>query len=176
MRLSKFYRPTLLVVLLLLMSAAVAKNDKQAAPSGTRVHHQYLTVPARDAAPGTKDVEPAKQTAPNQVVVPRLFAVPSEKPPPSARFPAFSKAETAVVRDYFLAHPAKGTPLPPVLVAAYGRDKVLPLGVEKKELPWGLMKRLPLRLDQEYCQVGRDVVILERETQFVIDIMKDVFG
>jgi hypothetical protein len=169
MRLPSFFRPMLLLVLLLLMSAALAKNDKQLAPNGTRVHHEYLTTPARDAAP-------AKQTAPSQTVLPGLLVLPREKPAPSERFPGFSKAENAVVRDYFLKNPAKWTALPPGLVKEYGRDKALPLGVEKKELPWGLMKRLPLRLGQDYGQVGRDVVIIERETGLVIDIMKDVFG
>lgn len=169
MRLSNFYRPTVLVVLVLVMSAAIAKNEKQAAPN--RVHHQYLTTPARGAA-----AAPAKQTASPIVLPGTMLVLPRAKPPPSERFPGFSNAENAVVRDYFLKHPAKWTALPSDVAAAYGRDKALPLGVEKKELPWGLMKRLPLRVGQEYCQVGRDVVIIERETQLVIDIMKDVFG
>lgn len=157
MRLSNV-RSTVALALLVSLSPAIAKNDEQTKANGARVHHDFLAAPTRDAVPGQKEL------APSPVVPPRKAVA------------AFSRSENAVVRDYFVRHPMKWTALPPGLVKEYGRGKPLPLGVEKKELPWGLTKRLPLRLGCEYRQVGRDVVIIDKETLLVIDIMKDVFG
>src|SRR5262245_33894439 len=164
MPIAKFLLSTLLLGVLLSASLGIAKNDKSASPTVAKAVVFKIDGNDPSTRAGGLIAAPPKELASTQIVVrPRKIAL-------------FSRPENAVIRDYFLQHPAPATALPPDIAKDYVRGEVLPLGIEKKVLPWGLMKRLPLRIGCEYAQIGRDVVLIDTETLVVVDIMKDIFN
>ncbi len=69
---------------------------------------------------------------------------------------------------------AKRDSLPPGLQKHLERGGKLPPGLEKRNLPPGLEGKLPKRKGQDRVIVGNDVVLIERATGLVLDILIDV--
>lgn len=70
---------------------------------------------------------------------------------------------------------AKRDTLPPGLAKQLERNGRLPPGLEKRELPAGLKARLPRRSDDlERVIVDNDIVLIEKGTRLILDVLKDV--
>jgi len=97
----------------------------------------------------------------------------------------FSTHDQDIIRDYYhdqysnlppgLAK--RGGNLPPGLQKHLERDGTLPPGLQKlvQPFPVELERRLP-RLPEEYSRVtlGVDILILDRRTQRIMDIVRDI--
>lgn len=97
----------------------------------------------------------------------------------------FSSHDRDIIRDYYhdqysslppgLAK--RGGNLPPGLQKHLERDGTLPPGLQKRVQPFPveLERRLP-RLPEEYSRVtlGVDILILDRRTQRIMDIVHDI--
>ena len=97
----------------------------------------------------------------------------------------FSSRDRDIIRDYYhdqysnlppgLAK--RGGNLPPGLQKHLERDGTLPPGLQKRIQPFPveLERRLP-RLPEEYSRVtlGVDILILDRRTQRIMDIVRDI--
>ena len=70
---------------------------------------------------------------------------------------------------------AKKEKLPPGLQKQLNRNGKLPPGLEKRVLPWELERKLAI-LPKGYgrFKIGADVVILNKKTSIIIDILFDV--
>lgn len=116
---------------------------------------------------------------------------------------AFSELEKQAIGDYYSGRygkkqqprkhkakkhkknkPSKGLPpglarrdrLPPGLEKQLQRDGTLPPGLAKRGLPDNLQALLPRPLPgQERVLVDNDVVLIERATGLILDILRDVF-
>ncbi len=72
---------------------------------------------------------------------------------------------------------AKKDTLPPGLEKQLKKNGTLPPGLAKRDLPKDLYRRLPRRSkDHERVLVGDDVVLIERTTGKVLDILRDVMN
>lgn len=72
---------------------------------------------------------------------------------------------------------AKKDTLPPGLAKQLEKNGTLPPGLAKKDLPHDLLERLPARYKgHERVIVGDDVVLLERTTGVVLDVLRDVMS
>jgi Ni/Co efflux regulator RcnB len=69
---------------------------------------------------------------------------------------------------------AKKENLPPGLQKQLQKNGTLPPGLAKRDLPSGLEGRLPKRKGQKRLIVGNDVVLIERATGLVLDILEGV--
>ena len=70
---------------------------------------------------------------------------------------------------------AKRDQLPPGLQRQLERNGRLPAGLAKRDLPADLISRLPRRTDnQEVTVVEGDVVLLDKATGIILDVIKDV--
>ena len=96
----------------------------------------------------------------------------------------FSQHERDEIRKYF-AQPQSSLPpglakrqsLPPGLQKHVNRTGHLPPGLEKQQLPGGLLSRLPKRSpDYERLLVGQDVMLVDQKTGLILDIMQNIFG
>jgi hypothetical protein len=97
----------------------------------------------------------------------------------------FSVRDRDVVRDYYRNENSNLPPglakrngnLPPGLQKHLERDGTLPPGLQKRVQPFpeDLERRLP-RLPDTYCRVtlGVDILILDRRTQRIVDIVHDI--
>jgi len=71
---------------------------------------------------------------------------------------------------------AKKESLPPGLEKQLQRNGTLPPGLAKRDLPSGLEARLPKRMGQKRLIVGNDVVLIERATGLILDILENVLS
>ena len=69
---------------------------------------------------------------------------------------------------------AKRDSLPPGLQKLLDRNGRLPPGLDRRALPEDLEKRLPARTDTERVIVDNDVVLIEKGTDLVLDVIRDV--
>lgn len=69
---------------------------------------------------------------------------------------------------------AKRDRLPPGLQKQLERNGRLPSGLDRRALPADLESRLPDRTDAERVIVGSDVVLIEKGTDLVLDVIRDV--
>ena len=69
---------------------------------------------------------------------------------------------------------AKRDRLPPGLQKQLERNGSLPPGLDRRALPADLEDRLPDRTDTERVIVGSDVVQIEKGTDLVLDVIRDV--
>ncbi|MFT6559663.1 MAG: hypothetical protein ACJAYR_003549 [Sneathiella sp.] len=104
----------------------------------------------------------------------------------------FSEIEKRIIDDYFKDHSEslknekkkgkkKGLPpglakkeqLPPGLQKQLERNGTLPPGLQKRSLPDDLLSRLPKRNSRfDRVIVDNDIVLLERGTNLILDILK----
>ena len=91
----------------------------------------------------------------------------------------FSERDRAIIVEYFRAHPSKKTPpalakrekLPPGL----GKRETLPPGLQGWSLPRDLESRLTaLPTTQVRILLGHDVVLIQRDSRVVLDILNGV--
>lgn len=69
---------------------------------------------------------------------------------------------------------AKRESLPPGLQKQLQKNGTLPPGLQKRQLPLNLTDQLPIRPeDFERIIVGADVLLIERSTNLIYDILKD---
>lgn len=96
-----------------------------------------------------------------------------------------TEAERRLIRDYFTTTPASALPpglakrdrLPPGLAAQVERNGVLPPGLSGQALPDDLTRRLPRRAAEiDRVVVGSDVLLIERGTRLILDILEDVIA
>jgi Ni/Co efflux regulator RcnB len=92
------------------------------------------------------------------------------------RYATFSQADNTLVRVYFAQHQVAWSGLPPGIAKNYARGKKLPPGISRRILPADLQARLPTRRGYDYARVGQDVVLIERATEIVVDVIERVFG
>ena len=69
---------------------------------------------------------------------------------------------------------AKRDSLPPGLQKQLDRNGRLPPGLDRKALPEELEDRLPKRTDTERVIVDNDVVLIQKGTDLVLDVIRDV--
>ena len=69
---------------------------------------------------------------------------------------------------------AKRDSLPPGLQKQLDRNGRLPPGLQRRALPADLENRLPARTDSERVIVDNDVVLIEKGTDLVLDVIRDV--
>ena len=96
------------------------------------------------------------------------------------RVERFSSDERRIIEDYYhQGKKAKKKGLPPGLQKKLDRDGKLPPGLQKRlePLPVDLDRRLP-RLPEYYERVilERDIVLIDRRTNRILDIIEDVIG
>ncbi len=71
----------------------------------------------------------------------------------------------------------KNKRMPPGLARQLEKNGTLPPGLARRELPAGLASRLPPRgSNQERVIVDNDVVLIEKGTGIILDILKDVIA
>jgi hypothetical protein len=67
--------------------------------------------------------------------------------------------------------------LPPGIAMKLERGGTVPPGIAKRDLPDDLVSRLPARTDGALRQiVGDDVVLIEKGTEIILDVIRDVVG
>ena len=64
--------------------------------------------------------------------------------------------------------------LPPGIAMKLERGGTLPPGIAKRDLPADLQSRLPYRSDAIRQIVGNDVVLIEKGTDIILDVIRDV--
>jgi len=69
---------------------------------------------------------------------------------------------------------AKRDRLPPGLQKQLDRNGRLPPGLDRRALPADLENRLPERTDTERVIVDNDVVLIQKGTDLVLDVIRDV--
>ena len=101
---------------------------------------------------------------------------------------SFLPEERRIIGEYFTKHRTKGLPpglakrggnLPPGLQKHLQRNGTLPPGLQKRLEPFpdDLERRLP-RVPDTWRRVilGRDVLLIERRTNRILDIIENVIG
>lgn len=64
--------------------------------------------------------------------------------------------------------------LPPGIAMKLERGGTLPPGIAKRDLPADFQSRLPYRSDAIRQIVGNDVVLIEKGTDIILDVIRDV--
>lgn len=94
--------------------------------------------------------------------------------PGAAGLVAFTAAEQARIRTWFLAHPQPVQPLPPGIARNLARGKPLPPGIAKRYAPAGLLAQLVPRPGFEVLVVGASILLVHAASGIVHDILTDV--
>lgn len=94
---------------------------------------------------------------------------------------AFGDDERRLIRDYFASDKglppglAKKQKLPPGLARQVQKNGTLPPGLEGRRLPGELERQLsPLPESYVRLRVGLDVVLMNRDTRVIVDIVEDI--
>ena len=93
-------------------------------------------------------------------------------PAPSGAVSVFTSIEIGQIRSYYAAQPPGALqPLPPGIARNLARGKPLPPGIAKRYAPAGLVALLTPRSGAEMLVVGANVVLVDRASRVVIDIV-----
>ena len=71
--------------------------------------------------------------------------------------------------------PGSYQPLPPGMRNRLAKGKPLPPGIAKKQVPPGMLARLPLHPGHEWLVIGVDLVLVDIKTRVSVDILAGVF-
>jgi hypothetical protein len=83
----------------------------------------------------------------------------------------FSSQDKDIIDKYFDAKPMGVTTLPPGIAKNLARGKPLPPGIQKVFLPSDLLSTLPNYPGYEYLAAGKDVLLVNKTTNLVADIL-----
>lgn len=86
----------------------------------------------------------------------------------------FTDRDSTVITKYYTANPFPVTPLPPGIAMNLLRGKPLPPGIAKVFLPSNLVSQLPVYPGYDYLVAGRDVLLVNSQTNVVSDILANV--
>lgn len=88
----------------------------------------------------------------------------------------FSQQDRVIITNYFnaLSSPYQITALPPGIAKNLLRGKPLPPGIEKQYLPKHLLQSLPAYPGYDYFIVNNDVLLVDRTTQLIADVIYNV--
>ncbi len=95
---------------------------------------------------------------------------------------SFSSGDRAIIRDYYEERRAslppglaKKSKLPPGLSRQVQRSGHLPPGLERQRLPHDLEQQLsPVPEGHVRVRVGADVVLIDGQTELILDVVKDI--
>jgi hypothetical protein len=95
---------------------------------------------------------------------------------------SFSSGDRAIIRDYYGKRRAslppglaKKSKLPPGLSRQVQRSGHLPPGLERQRLPHDLEQQLsPVPEGHVRVRVGADVVLMDGQTELILDVVKDI--
>lgn len=87
--------------------------------------------------------------------------------------------ERRIIRDAFNGGYPEGfkkpKPIPPGIKKKLARGGTLPPGIAKTRMPDSLLSRLPRRDGQELLFIDRDVYLIQKSTELILDVMENVF-
>ena len=90
--------------------------------------------------------------------------------------------EVSIIRNFVQEHRSSPPPafagaksLPPGIAKKVARGDRLPPGIAKQYFPADLTARLPHRPGERWLVTGKDIVLLEAATGFIVDILHDAF-
>lgn len=86
----------------------------------------------------------------------------------------FSDKDRTIITNFFSSHPFTTTGLPPGIAKNLMRGKPLPPGIAKVYLPNDLNKLLVVYPGYDYLVAGKDVLLVNRSTQIIADILYNV--
>jgi hypothetical protein len=86
----------------------------------------------------------------------------------------FNYNDRNVITNYFNIHPYKTKPLPPGIAKNLVRGKPLPPGIAKRYLPKNLRLQLPEKLGYDYLIAGNDVLLVDKTTNIIADIISNI--
>lgn len=86
----------------------------------------------------------------------------------------FTDKDKTIIKDYFAKHQFNTTGLPPGIAMNLARGKPLPPGIKKVFLPNELSDLLGANPNYEYLAAGKDVLLVDRSSQIVADILSNV--
>ena len=87
----------------------------------------------------------------------------------------FTPQDQDVIAKYNAAHPFVGPELPPGIAMNLARGKPLPPGIEKRYLPDDLTKLLPSYPGYEYLSAGKNVLLVNKASNIVVEILSGKF-
>ncbi len=68
----------------------------------------------------------------------------------------------------------KPKPIPPGIRKKIARGGAIPPGIAMTRLPDSALSRLPRRQNQEYLAIGSDIVLIDRSTQVIVDVVEEI--
>lgn len=86
--------------------------------------------------------------------------------------------EKRIIRDSFSGGYPQGfkkpKPIPPGIKKKLARGGTLPPGIAKTRMPDSVLSRLPRRDGQEILFIDRDVYLIQKSTELVLDVLENV--
>jgi hypothetical protein len=123
-----------------------------------------------------KDDRPASKPQPSSVPVPANNARPAKRDTRVAMATGFSTRDRLSIEEYFekqRSAQARQESLP----ASFAVHDRLPANIQGQSLPRALESRLTVLPDAYVrLQVGRDVLLMERDSRVVLDLLRDVIA
>ena len=86
--------------------------------------------------------------------------------------------EKRIIRDSFSGGYPEGfkkpKPLPPGIKKKLARGGTLPPGIAKTRMPDSVLSRLPRRDGQEILFIDKDVYLIQKSTELILDVLENV--
>ena len=99
---------------------------------------------------------------------------PHYKQKQSTKVGKFNYKDKKTIQDYFANGRYKPKPLPPGIAKNLAVGKPLPPGIAKRNLPAGLRSLLPTYPDYEYLVTGNDILLVNKTTNIISDIITNI--
>lgn len=68
----------------------------------------------------------------------------------------------------------KPKPIPPGIRKKIARGGTIPPGIAMTRLPDSTLSRLPRRQNQDYVAIGSDIVLIDRSTRVIVDVVEEI--
>ncbi len=88
----------------------------------------------------------------------------------------FGDNERNIISNYFRRNNVATSSLPPGIAKNLARGKPMPPGIAKRDLPNGLTSQLPIRDGWNRFLVGNDVLLVDKQTGTIADVIKDIMS